>query len=82
MKHGSGSMPMCLAQAVGVNGVECKKLYQRLSQFEWAETNTYERISALISVLCDVANVPHSPENVGFAKSIILCLAERGEQPC
>ena len=71
------SMPRSLARAVGDNGDKCEILYQRLAQTDWGDTNTYQRISALISVLCDVADVPPSPDNIDFAKSIILGLGER-----
>ena len=51
------SMPRSLARAVGDKSGKCEGLFQRLSQTDWGETNTYERICALISVLCDVAEV-------------------------
>ena len=75
------SMPTNLARSVGDNGGKCEELYQRLSQIEWGDTNTYQRIAALISVLCDVAAVPHSPDNIEFAKSVILDLGVRAEMP-
>ena len=75
------SMPLSLAKVVGDNGDKCEDLYQRLCRTEWGDTTAFERICALISVLCDVADVPHSPDNIEFAKSIILGLAERAEEP-
>lgn len=74
-------MPMSLARAAGVNSGKCEELYQQLCRTKWGDTNTYERICALISVLCHVADMRHSPDNIEFAKSIILGLAERAEDP-
>ena len=75
------SMPAILAQSVGISGSNCKKLYQQLRRTDWGDTNTFERLSALTSVLFDAADVPKSPENLEFAKSIILGLAQRSEKP-